>query len=427
MVMKIEVSPEKVKKLEKFLCTGEYKKMTTSLQSFSKKLNEERKMRGPYVDGQTGVAQKHYQSHSARERMPGIREGQVYSYPQKRWFKKKYQYLQPQVLPQHLIDQAGAGIGMSAQQAGLVEDGNSQDGWGDYGGRYDYDMQDPGSDQDQDSDSDFEFEGGRSRRVKAKKSQSRSRPSRSTPSRSRRPDEDKTPSSDRSRRSARRSTAGPGPGSPLTPSNISLHQQQMMHSPMGMGPYPGHMSGLRPPPPMYSANGMPAIHGGSGMHRMPGMHATPGMPPMPGPNGMPSVQGHPGYPGPRQPILPVPPKQPAKGSGYCDFCLGDGEQNKKTGTTEQLIPCSECGRSGHPTCLQFTASMVDNVKLYPWQCIECKSCTLCGTSENDDKLLFCDACDRGYHMYCLRPPIKEAPEGSWNCSICIRNGVAQPV
>merc|ERR1712217_725498 len=95
MVMKIDVSPEKVKKLEKFLCTGEYKKMATSLQSFSRKLNEERKMRGPYIDSQTGVAQKHYPRHTAQERMPGMVEGQVYSYPQKRWYKKKYQYLQP--------------------------------------------------------------------------------------------------------------------------------------------------------------------------------------------------------------------------------------------------------------------------------------------------------------------------------------------
>ena len=61
---------------------------------------------------------------------------------------------------------------------------------------------------------------------------------------------------------------------------------------------------------------------------------------------------------------------------------------------------------GHPTCLQFTANMLISVKKYPWQCIECKTCTLCGTSENDDKLLFCDDCDRGYHMYCLVPPMK---------------------
>ena len=62
--------------------------------------------------------------------------------------------------------------------------------------------------------------------------------------------------------------------------------------------------------------------------------------------------------------------------------------------------------SGHPTCLQFTENMLISVKKYPWQCIECKTCTLCGTSENDDKLLFCDDCDRGYHMYCLVPPMK---------------------
>ena len=62
--------------------------------------------------------------------------------------------------------------------------------------------------------------------------------------------------------------------------------------------------------------------------------------------------------------------------------------------------------SGHPTCLQFTENMLLSVRKYPWQCIECKTCTLCGTSENDDKLLFCDDCDRGYHMYCLVPPMK---------------------
>nr|XP_020755780.1 zinc finger protein DPF3-like isoform X1 [Odocoileus virginianus texanus] len=73
---------------------------------------------------------------------------------------------------------------------------------------------------------------------------------------------------------------------------------------------------------------------------------------------------------------------------------------------------------GHPTCLQFTLNMTEAVKTYKWQCIECKSCILCGTSENDDQLLFCDDCDRGYHMYCLNPPVAEPPEGSWSCHLC---------
>lgn len=105
-------------------------------------------------------------------------------------------------------------------------------------------------------------------------------------------------------------------------------------------------------------------------------------------------------------------------SAYCDFCLGDSDENKKTGESEELISCSDCGRSGHPTCLQFTDIMTMNVKKYRWQCIECKSCHLCGTSDNDDQLLFCDDCDRGYHMYCLNPPMVVPPEGSWICNLC---------
>ncbi|XP_051063371.1 zinc finger protein neuro-d4 isoform X12 [Phodopus roborovskii] len=105
-------------------------------------------------------------------------------------------------------------------------------------------------------------------------------------------------------------------------------------------------------------------------------------------------------------------------NGYCDFCLGG---SKKTGCPEDLISCADCGRSGHPSCLQFTVNMTAAVRTYRWQCIECKSCSLCGTSENDDQLLFCDDCDRGYHMYCLNPPMAEPPEGSWSCHLCLRH------
>ncbi|XP_027895409.1 zinc finger protein DPF3 isoform X1 [Xiphophorus couchianus] len=104
---------------------------------------------------------------------------------------------------------------------------------------------------------------------------------------------------------------------------------------------------------------------------------------------------------------------------YCDFCLGDQDANRKTGQAEELVSCSDCGRSGHPTCLQFTENMMQAVRTYQWQCIECKSCSLCGTSENDDQLLFCDDCDRGYHMYCLKPPMTQPPEGSWSCHLCL--------
>ncbi|TWW69025.1 Zinc finger protein DPF3 [Takifugu flavidus] len=128
---------------------------------------------------------------------------------------------------------------------------------------------------------------------------------------------------------------------------------------------------------------------------------------------------------------PSPPRpsdnhKPQKGpdgtiipNDYCDFCLGDQDSNRKTGQAEELVSCSDCGRSGHPTCLQFTDNMMQAVRTYQWQCIECKSCSICGTSENDDQLLFCDDCDRGYHMYCLKPPMTQPPEGSWSCHLCL--------
>ena len=83
MVLEIKLNPDSVTTLERFLNTNTYKELAESTMSFNRKLNEERKMRIPYIDGQTGVAQKHYDNQrSSRERMPGRQTGQVYTYPQ---------------------------------------------------------------------------------------------------------------------------------------------------------------------------------------------------------------------------------------------------------------------------------------------------------------------------------------------------------
>uniref|UniRef100_A0A674P1Y9 D4, zinc and double PHD fingers family 2, like n=1 Tax=Takifugu rubripes TaxID=31033 RepID=A0A674P1Y9_TAKRU len=113
-------------------------------------------------------------------------------------------------------------------------------------------------------------------------------------------------------------------------------------------------------------------------------------------------------PTPRQPEEQKTAKKGPNGlalpNDYCDFCLGDSTLNQKTGQSEELVSCSDCGRSGHPTCLQFTPVMMAAVKTYRWQCIECKCCNFCGC---------------GYHMYCLSPPMTEPPEGSWSCHLCL--------
>ncbi|XP_048585941.1 bromodomain adjacent to zinc finger domain protein 1A isoform X2 [Nematostella vectensis] len=45
-------------------------------------------------------------------------------------------------------------------------------------------------------------------------------------------------------------------------------------------------------------------------------------------------------------------------------------------------------------------------------------CKLCRRKGDAEKMLLCDACDRGHHMYCLKPPIKHIPEGNWFCPDC---------
>ncbi|KAM9343756.1 bromodomain adjacent to zinc finger domain protein 2A isoform 2-T2 [Pholidichthys leucotaenia] len=47
------------------------------------------------------------------------------------------------------------------------------------------------------------------------------------------------------------------------------------------------------------------------------------------------------------------------------------------------------------------------------------TCQVCRKGDNDDCLLLCDRCDRGCHMYCLRPKITQVPEGDWFCPACV--------
>ncbi|XP_034028715.1 bromodomain adjacent to zinc finger domain protein 2A isoform X2 [Thalassophryne amazonica] len=47
------------------------------------------------------------------------------------------------------------------------------------------------------------------------------------------------------------------------------------------------------------------------------------------------------------------------------------------------------------------------------------TCQVCWKGDNDECLLLCDGCDRGCHMYCLKPKITQVPEGDWFCPICV--------
>ncbi|XP_076142509.1 histone acetyltransferase KAT6B-like isoform X2 [Alosa pseudoharengus] len=102
----------------------------------------------------------------------------------------------------------------------------------------------------------------------------------------------------------------------------------------------------------------------------------------------------------------------------CSFCLGTRESNRDK-RPEHLLSCADCGSSGHPSCLKFSAELAAHVRLLPWQCIECKTCSSCQVQGNNaDQMLFCDSCDRGFHMECCDPPISKMPKGLWLCQVC---------
>ncbi|XP_028849614.1 bromodomain adjacent to zinc finger domain protein 2A isoform X2 [Denticeps clupeoides] len=47
------------------------------------------------------------------------------------------------------------------------------------------------------------------------------------------------------------------------------------------------------------------------------------------------------------------------------------------------------------------------------------TCQICHKGDNDEYLLLCDGCDRGCHMFCLRPKVTQVPEGDWFCPTCV--------
>ncbi|XP_075155683.1 toothrin isoform X2 [Haematobia irritans] len=88
------VSAPNLAKIESYLKDASYRETIEYSANFNTRLCIERRLRLPFLDPQTGVAQNH--SHlflDKKQRMPGFREGQLYTYPATRWRKSRRQYL----------------------------------------------------------------------------------------------------------------------------------------------------------------------------------------------------------------------------------------------------------------------------------------------------------------------------------------------
>ncbi|CAB3244473.1 unnamed protein product [Arctia plantaginis] len=110
----------------------------------------------------------------------------------------------------------------------------------------------------------------------------------------------------------------------------------------------------------------------------------------------------------------------------CRVCKLRLEANRKY-THERFLVCANCNAKLHPSCVELSADTIRKCREYPWQCAECKTCCSCGKPADDDKMLFCDLCDRGFHIYCVG--LDTVPSGRWHCvecAICKSCGARSP-
>ncbi|XP_026099295.1 bromodomain adjacent to zinc finger domain protein 2A-like [Carassius auratus] len=76
---------------------------------------------------------------------------------------------------------------------------------------------------------------------------------------------------------------------------------------------------------------------------------------------------------------------------------------------------------------QLSLCLLQLEKAIAWERSVVKvTCQVCRKGDDDEYLLLCDGCDRGCHMFCLRPKVMQVPEGDWFCPTCVakENGEA---
>ncbi|GMS80228.1 hypothetical protein PENTCL1PPCAC_2403 [Pristionchus entomophagus] len=108
------------------------------------------------------------------------------------------------------------------------------------------------------------------------------------------------------------------------------------------------------------------------------------------------------------------PKGKKPSADACTLCSSNEEFSP-------ILTCDSCSVKVHTDCIDMPDHMIEVAQSYDWHCIECKRCTICAKPDNErrvnasfqDKLMFCDRCDRGYHTFCVG--LQEPPTGLWEC------------
>ena len=86
--------------------------------------------------------------------------------------------------------------------------------------------------------------------------------------------------------------------------------------------------------------------------------------------------------------------------------------------SDTALKCHKCSFYYHTSCVGIKKKMLRAIMKYTWDCPTCKTCTICSMADKAYSLIFCDQCDRGYHIDCIE--LESVPEGYWECNLCVK-------
>ncbi|XP_078317716.1 zinc finger protein ubi-d4-like isoform X4 [Crassostrea virginica] len=296
-----------------------YKDAIEHTANLNLRMGIERKLRLPFLDSQTGVAQSHTSLwHPYRDRQPGLTYGQLYSYPANRWKKKKrlaFMNTESRVNKANDIETGESDVhqistvenpAICKEEEGEKYSENSKDRWYD---EIDDISEPPDAGEMVDDQSDISDYEETYIKKKKKKSTGRGRKKNTEKEAPQIIEEKDKPYSCEGRTKSWKACGARYKTRPGLQYHYNHFHNGMIEDETVPSPRPPVRASSRTAvlkSLVASSSGTVAEKSGrSGMD-----------------------------------------KRDISANNYCDFCLGDSEENKKSNQPEELVSCSDCGRSG---------------------------------------------------------------------------------
>jgi BRG1-associated factor 45A len=77
-------------------------------------------------------------------------------------------------------------------------------------------------------------------------------------------------------------------------------------------------------------------------------------------------------------VKPTTPNSLNSQTNVCHICKVTDENND-----DDWMNCSTCHHQFHSACLEVNNEMLNIIKTYPWQCIDCKNCAKCNKMHDE--------------------------------------------